>query len=103
MSLAWQQPPITTDGGMALGVPSHNVRTVEVLVDHDAVTFGAAANGDPWQYYDLVHLHLRRTVPAPDRLRTLRLLHPEELQPRPTPGGQGESAENAGRHPSHRR
>jgi hypothetical protein len=31
------------------------VRTIEVLVDRDAVTSGAAANGEPWQYYDLGH------------------------------------------------
>jgi hypothetical protein len=30
-------------------------RTVEVLVDRDAVASGAAANGDPWQYDDLGH------------------------------------------------
>ncbi|WP_329410003.1 hypothetical protein OG563_46080 [Nocardia vinacea] len=28
---------------------------MEVLVDRDAVTSGAAANGQPWQYYDLGH------------------------------------------------
>ncbi|MFF6980211.1 hypothetical protein ACFZAV_21320 [Streptomyces sp. NPDC008343] len=32
-----------------------NVRTVEVRVDRDAVASGAAANGEPWQYYDLGH------------------------------------------------
>ncbi|GGV48294.1 hypothetical protein GCM10010495_77610 [Kitasatospora herbaricolor] len=34
---------------------ARKVRTVEVLVDRDAVASGAAANGDPWQYYDLGH------------------------------------------------
>ncbi|MFE0277865.1 tyrosine-type recombinase/integrase [Streptomyces olivaceus] len=34
---------------------ARNVRTAEVLVDRDAVASGAAANGDPWQYYDLGH------------------------------------------------
>lgn len=37
------------------GYFARNVRTVEVLVDRDAVASGAAANGDPWQYYDLGH------------------------------------------------
>ncbi|MFD7258900.1 tyrosine-type recombinase/integrase [Streptomyces sp. NPDC059874] len=37
------------------GYFARNVRTVEVLVDRDAVTSGAAANGAPWQYYDLSH------------------------------------------------
>jgi integrase len=37
------------------GYFERNVRTIEVLVDRDAVTSGAAANGEPWQYYDLGH------------------------------------------------
>lgn len=37
------------------GYFARNVRTVEVLVDRDAVASGASANGDPWQYYDLGH------------------------------------------------
>ncbi|MFK0110689.1 hypothetical protein [Streptomyces sp. NPDC091217] len=37
------------------GYFASNVRTVEVLVDRDAVASRAAANGDPWQYYDLGH------------------------------------------------
>ncbi|WP_407841393.1 site-specific integrase [Streptomyces sp. DSM 116496] len=32
-----------------------NVRTIEVLVDRDAVASGAAAGGEPWQHYDLGH------------------------------------------------
>ncbi|WP_238598006.1 hypothetical protein [Saccharothrix sp. ALI-22-I] len=32
-----------------------HLRTIEVLVDRDAVTSGAAADGEPWQYYDLGH------------------------------------------------
>jgi integrase len=35
------------------GYFARNVRTIEVLVDRDAVTSGAAATGEPWQYYDL--------------------------------------------------
>jgi integrase len=37
------------------GYFARNVRTIEVLVDRDAVTSGAAAAGEPWQYYDLGH------------------------------------------------
>jgi integrase len=37
------------------GYFSRNVRTIEVLVDRDAVTSGAAAAGEPWQHYDLGH------------------------------------------------
>jgi hypothetical protein len=32
-----------------------NVRLVEVLVDREAVTSGAAAAGAPWRFYDLGH------------------------------------------------
>ncbi|MGW7426092.1 hypothetical protein ACWGJB_39785 [Streptomyces sp. NPDC054813] len=35
------------------GYFARNVRTIEVLVDRDAVASGAAASGEPWQYYDL--------------------------------------------------
>ncbi len=32
-----------------------NLRTVEVLIDQEAITTGAATNGEPWKYYDLGH------------------------------------------------
>ncbi|WP_407937207.1 hypothetical protein [Kineosporia babensis] len=37
------------------GYFERNVRTVEVLIDRDKVASGAAADGDPWQHYDLGH------------------------------------------------
>ena len=37
------------------GYFSRDVRTIEVLVDRDAVTSGAAGGDAPWQYYDLGH------------------------------------------------
>ncbi len=37
------------------GYFARNVRTIEVLLDCDAVTSGAAATGAPWQHYDLGH------------------------------------------------
>ncbi|UQI45860.1 tyrosine-type recombinase/integrase [Streptomyces sp. HU2014] len=37
------------------GYFERNVRTIEVLVDRDAVASGAAASGEPWQYFDLGH------------------------------------------------
>ncbi|WEB44706.1 tyrosine-type recombinase/integrase [Streptomyces yunnanensis] len=37
------------------GYFSRNVRTIEVLVDRDAVASGAATAGEPWQHYDLGH------------------------------------------------
>lgn len=43
------------------GYFARNVRTIEVLVDRDAVTSGETATGDPWQYYDLGHGHCSYT------------------------------------------
>jgi integrase len=37
------------------GYFARNVRAIEVLVDRDAVTSGAAGAGEPWQHYDLGH------------------------------------------------
>jgi hypothetical protein len=31
------------------------VRTIEVLIDRDAVASGTTTNGEPWQHYDLGH------------------------------------------------
>ncbi|MGV9976546.1 tyrosine-type recombinase/integrase [Micromonospora wenchangensis] len=32
---------------------TRNLRTIQVLLDRDSITSGAAANGTPWKYYDL--------------------------------------------------
>jgi len=37
------------------GYFARTTRTIEVLMDREAVTTGAAANGTPWQYFDLGH------------------------------------------------
>jgi integrase len=37
------------------GYLDRNLRTIQVLIDRDAITSGAAAAGEPWQYYDLGH------------------------------------------------
>jgi integrase len=37
------------------GYFARNVRTIEVLLDRDAVASGQAAAGEPWQFYDLGH------------------------------------------------
>ena len=37
------------------GYFARNVRTIEVLLDRDAVASGSSAAGEPWQYYDLGH------------------------------------------------
>jgi integrase len=37
------------------GYFARNVRTIEVLLDRDAVASGAVGDGQPWQHYDLGH------------------------------------------------
>ena len=37
------------------GYFARNVRTIEVLIDREAVLSGAAAAGKPWQHYDIGH------------------------------------------------
>jgi Phage integrase family len=37
------------------GYFARNMRTIEVLIDRDAVTSGTTVTGQPWQYYDLGH------------------------------------------------
>jgi hypothetical protein len=37
------------------GYFKRNMRTIEVLIDQDVIKSGAAANGEPWRFYDLGH------------------------------------------------
>ena len=89
------------------GYFARNVRTIEVLLDRDAVTSGAAAAGRTLAALRprprLVHLQLLRTMPAPDGLRPLRFLHPERLHQSPAARSQGQPAAHARQHPAHRR
>jgi Phage integrase family len=39
------------------GYFARNVRAIEVLLDRDAIQTGAAANGQPFEFYDLGHGH----------------------------------------------
>ena len=48
-------PNTLTKAYTEAGYFARNVRTIEVLVDRDAVTSGDAAQGQPWQHYDLGH------------------------------------------------
>ncbi|MFC7303200.1 tyrosine-type recombinase/integrase [Streptomyces monticola] len=48
-------PSTLTRAYTEAGYFSRNLRTIEVLVDRDAITSGAAADGQPWQHYDLGH------------------------------------------------
>ncbi|MBO0807738.1 MAG: site-specific integrase [Actinobacteria bacterium] len=48
-------PNTLTKAYTQAGYFARNIRTIEVLLDRDAVTTGAAAGGQPWQHYDLGH------------------------------------------------
>jgi integrase len=48
-------PNTLTKAYTEAGYFARNVRTIEVLLDRDAVTSGQAAAGEPWQHYDLGH------------------------------------------------
>jgi hypothetical protein len=52
-ALCENHPDILSKAYSEAGYFARNIRTIEVLVDRDAVTSGVAANGQPWQYYDL--------------------------------------------------
>ncbi len=43
------------------GYFARNLRTIQVLIDRDAVLSGAAAAGEPWQFFDLGHGHCTYT------------------------------------------
>ena len=81
------------------GYFARNLRTIEVLLDRDSITSGAAATGTPWQYYDLgprlLHLLVLRAMPAPHGLRTVRLLRPQGLRQGAAARGQGQPAAHA--------
>ncbi len=59
------------------GYFARNVRTIEVLVDREAVVSGAAAAGKPWQYFDLGHGYVRHVgahwIPFTERRGSERL------------------------------
>ena len=48
-------PTTLTKAYADAGYFARNVRTIEVLVDREAVLNGAAATGQAWQYFDLGH------------------------------------------------
>ena len=89
------------------GYFARNVRTIEVLIDRDAVDRRRARRRPALAALRprarLVQLHLLRAVPAPDGLRPLRLLHPQGLHQGPAARSQGQPAADARRHPAHRR
>ncbi len=48
-------PTTLTKAYTDAGYFARNMRTIEVLIDREAVEQGAAASGTPWQYFDLGH------------------------------------------------
>ena len=48
-------PNTLTKAYTEAGYFARNVRTIEVLLDREAVASGEATDGQPWQYYDLGH------------------------------------------------
>ncbi|GGV54779.1 hypothetical protein [Streptomyces spectabilis] len=75
------------------GYFSRNVRTIEVLVDRDAVTSGAAAAGEPWQHYDLGHGYCTYTFF--EQSRTAWPAHAATSTPRRTPARPNYSKQKA--------
>ena len=89
------------------GYFARNVRTIEVLLDRDAVTSGAAAAGEPWQHYDLGHGWCTYSFfeQCPHRMACARcdFYTPKDSTKGPTARGQGQPAAHARHHPAHRR
>ena len=89
------------------GYFARNMRTIEVLLDRDAVASGLRGQRRALAVLRprprAVLLHLLRAVPAPHGLREMRLLHPEKLKQGPDPRSQGQPAAHARRDPAHRR
>lgn len=48
-------PTRLTSSFQRAGYFERNLRTIEVLIDQDVVRSGAAAEGQPWRFYDLGH------------------------------------------------
>ena len=87
------------------GYFARNVRTIEVLIDREAVQ-REPPQGRAWQYFDLGHgyctVQLLRAVPAPHGLRTLRLLRTEG-RPKRSCWKRAEPAAHARADSAHRR
>ncbi len=89
------------------GYFARNVRTIEVLVDRDAVTTGAAAAGQPWQHYDLGHGYCSYSFfeQCPHRMACARcdFYTPKDSTKAQLLRSQGQPAAHARHHPAHRR
>jgi hypothetical protein len=89
------------------GYFERNVRTIEILIDCDAVTAGQAATGEPWQHYDLGHGLCSYTFfeQCQHRMACAKcdFYIPKNSFQGAAPGGKGQPAADARRHPAHRR
>jgi hypothetical protein len=91
------------------GYFERNVRTIEVLVDREAVENGAAAAGEPWQYYDLGHGFCSYTSfeRCPHRMACAKCdfytARVQGVLQGAAAGGQEQPAAHARRRPTHRR
>ena len=89
------------------GYFARNVRTIEVLVDRDAVTSGAAAAGEPWQHYDLGHGWCTYSFfeQCPHRMACARcdFYTPKDSTKAQLLEASGQPAAHARQHPAHRR
>ena len=88
------------------GYFARNVRTIEVLLDRDAITNGQAGRRRAVRVLRprarLLLLQLLRAMPAPDGVRPLRLLHPQALQRGAAARSQGRAPADARADPAHR-
>lgn len=78
------------------GYFARNMRSINVLIDRDAIVSGAAAKGEPWRFYDLGHglctYEFFDQCPPPDGVRQVRLLRAEGFQPGATARGECKSS-----------
>ena len=85
------------------GYFGRNMRTIEVLIDREAVESGAAAGGAPWQYFDLGHgfctYSFFEQCPHRMALRSLRLLCAKGNHESAADGGKRQPPANACRNP----
>ena len=86
------------------GYFERNVRTIEVLIDRDAVASGQAEAGEPWQHYDLGHGLCSYTFfeQCQHRMACAKcdFYIPKNSAEGADPRGQGELAEDAGDDPA---
>ena len=88
------------------GYFARNVRTIEVLLDRDAITNGQAGNGGPFEFYDLCHGYCTYSFfeQCPHRMACARcdFYLPKESCAGAAARGEGRAAAYARADPAHR-